>query len=620
MRISLDWDPNKSWRSTMPLIPKSLLIRVFAAALVSSSVLVAGKTLEANMSAFWVQKLGWYWTASLVVAFGFAVFSAVRSSAEILGACRRHWLSSTLVVLPLLVLIGHLEPKFRVIYDEPVLSATALTMHMEREAAAVSRAYVIDGKLAILSTVLDKRPFLFPFLLSLVHDLTGYRLENVFFLNQLIASALVILLFHHLRIEFGYGPAILGCLLLYSFPLIAQSAAGGGFDLLHLLLLQVVLVFGGLYLRSGDGPYLNCFIYSFVLLASNRYEAILFAVPVVILVVAGWFRRRRVELTWAAVAAPVFLLPVILLNRFAMSTEGVFKRPGGEPQTPFSLGYFEENFGHAVQFLIDFGSVIPNSPLLSAAGIICSGFWIALLWRGARRRSLLAFDISCVVISGGILASTGLLLLYFWGNWTEFVVSRLTMPLHLLFIWAFARVVFEVGRGFRYQAWATGVMIFYILAYTTPNLVKDQGLNAYHPATDIELIFQFMRDRPEENHLFITRSQVPPALMLRSGLSISDANAKIDNLRFHHGTTFKEIYIFQFVHTSPRSNIERVDAADQVSDDILVEPVEQVRLSPFLTWRVSKVVGFAPSDVAVDDLFPLLPDESAVSRWARTLP
>jgi hypothetical protein len=41
----------------------------------------------------------------------------------------------------------------------------------------------------VIDTFLDKRPYFFSFLIALLHDLTGYRLENVFVLNAALTLA-----------------------------------------------------------------------------------------------------------------------------------------------------------------------------------------------------------------------------------------------------------------------------------------------------------------------------------------------------------------------------------------------------------------------------------------------
>ena len=73
------------------------------------------------------------------------------------------------------------EPhNFKVTADEYVLSSQALNMHISGWSQVPSRMHEINGVFRSTSGTIDKRPPLFVVLLSLVHDVTGYRVNNVF--------------------------------------------------------------------------------------------------------------------------------------------------------------------------------------------------------------------------------------------------------------------------------------------------------------------------------------------------------------------------------------------------------------------------------------------------------
>src|SRR5690606_34452840 len=79
------------------------------------------------------------------------------------------------------------RPGFKILADEVLLLGTSMGMHYQREAAYPVRATDVQGPFTILASVLDKRPLFFPFLTATVHDLTGYRPENAFYLNMGLA-------------------------------------------------------------------------------------------------------------------------------------------------------------------------------------------------------------------------------------------------------------------------------------------------------------------------------------------------------------------------------------------------------------------------------------------------
>ena len=66
------------------------------------------------------------------------------------------------------------------------LAATALQMHQEKEILTPARGYEISGFFYLLGGYVDKRPYLFAFCTSLLHDLTGYRPFQTVILNTLL--------------------------------------------------------------------------------------------------------------------------------------------------------------------------------------------------------------------------------------------------------------------------------------------------------------------------------------------------------------------------------------------------------------------------------------------------
>ena len=61
----------------------------------------------------------------------------------------------------------------KVLFDEYVLQGTAWHMHATKEIGAPIRAFDFAGTWLAIDTFLDKRPYFFTVLISLLHDLTG---------------------------------------------------------------------------------------------------------------------------------------------------------------------------------------------------------------------------------------------------------------------------------------------------------------------------------------------------------------------------------------------------------------------------------------------------------------
>ncbi len=90
--------------------------------------------------------------------------------------------------------------KHKILFDEFVIQGTAYYMHITKQVSTILRAYNIAGTWLPIDPYLDKRPYFFPFLVSLLHDLDRLpRSQNMFALNVACASALLGLLYWFAR-------------------------------------------------------------------------------------------------------------------------------------------------------------------------------------------------------------------------------------------------------------------------------------------------------------------------------------------------------------------------------------------------------------------------------------
>ena len=74
-------------------------------------------------------------------------------------------------------------PQPRVEWDESELYSTSLSMHYRRSAIATETAVPDHGLPRPLSFFISRRPPLYPFLVSLAHDLLGPSTENPYYVN-----------------------------------------------------------------------------------------------------------------------------------------------------------------------------------------------------------------------------------------------------------------------------------------------------------------------------------------------------------------------------------------------------------------------------------------------------
>ena len=370
---------------------------------------------------------------------------------------RSAWLAVGAASLLLILM----EPMaFKIVYDEVVLAVIAEFIHFDRLSGMPRQGNDYTGAYTLLDAVLDKRPTFFPFLTALVHDLTGYRYQNAFYLNAGLTVLLTTLLYGINRLFSGHRAGLLSLALLSTLPLLGIYASSGHFEVLNLVMILLVVIFSYFYLLKPNEKRLIPLVYALILLAQVRYESSLYLLPFGVLILIGWRKAGKMLLPWQVLVAPMMLVVYALhLRLIQSSTEGFFQEgPNGRIST-FSISYLVENLTSAFQFFFATTAKQSNSFLLSALGISSVFLFLAYSWKRAPRLSgqdargttlfftLVGVGIFCCIVS-----------VFNFGLFNEYITSRLSLPIHLLWVLLIPFVLKRYGRDFIKIALLLGVV------------------------------------------------------------------------------------------------------------------------------------------------------------------
>ena len=109
---------------------------------------------------------------------------------------------------------------------------------------------------------------------------------------------------------------------------------------------------------------------------------------------------------------------------------------------PFSLKYIPDNVVHAIGFFFGKPTDQPNSYVFSALGCIALGFFILLAAK--KLRALQAespVSVATLFFAFGFAAQLGLMMCYFWGQFDDAIIRRLSLPTHLWMVVALLAVL-----------------------------------------------------------------------------------------------------------------------------------------------------------------------------------
>jgi hypothetical protein len=498
-----------------------------------------------------------------------------------------------------LLLLVHEQYGFKILMDEIMLLGTSMGMHFDKHPLVPIRGHDLQGAFQLLEGRLDKRPLFHPFLVSTLHDLTGYRPENAFVLNTTLVFVLLGLAFHAGRKIAGRAAGILTVLLLTSLPLLAQNATGGGFELLNLVMILSTLVLGMRYAEKRDPTSQQALLLSAVLLAQTRYESILFLLPVGLLVLWVWWDNRRPLLDWGTVFVPLLFLPVALHQKIFAVRESAWEmasQPGFD--RPFSLSYIGTNFPHWLNFFFDTTGEHSNSLVLSVLGFLALPF--LLLWTAKllpRLREAEPAQAAHAVFTVGFAAHTLLLLCYFWGRFDDPVIRRLSLPLNL---WLVLAVVTTAAQAARLKWIWPGLMAatgFGLFSYSLPAMARHDYSLDYYVGREMEWRREFIKAHPEKDYLFIDNDAIIWITHLVSGTPVRQALDKKGIILFNfQNHTFTAIYTFQRYQVDPATGRLTVQPEYDLGPDYQLETYWERRFTPLTVSRISRVTAIKDGD------------------------
>ena len=177
-----------------------------------------------------VTQTGYWCVLAAFALFAWALWRAYRDDLARVRACGLRgfdWASLAVVAVGGTVLMVHESFGFKIVMDEVMLAGTSMSMHFDRSVITPMRGGDIQGAFVVLGGNLDKRQLFFPFLVSILHDLTGYRVENAFVLNGILTFVFLGLVNAAGRKLAGRQAGWLGVALFAGLPLLAPNSTGG---------------------------------------------------------------------------------------------------------------------------------------------------------------------------------------------------------------------------------------------------------------------------------------------------------------------------------------------------------------------------------------------------------
>ena len=273
------------------------------------------------------------------------------------------------------------KPEFRIFSDEINLFSISQNIYESKECiAGGSQIYHFDGSIEIIEKsfvskehFINKRPILFPYLVNILHLLTGYRYQNVFIINYLCGILILFFLYLLLHFKFGRFWAQTSIIILSSYPLYVWYVNSAGFDILNLLCSLIYFLLIYFFINKPEAINGELLLMWMPILGQSRYESAIAVFPTLILLFYLLPKVEYTKFSFRLYLFPILFLPIAWLRGIKAVVDN---SDGVDLNNQFGISNFIENFKQSLVFFFSGNEEYGIIPIISIIALLGFIFFI----------------------------------------------------------------------------------------------------------------------------------------------------------------------------------------------------------------------------------------------------
>lgn len=563
-----------------PRAPERLALAALAVALFA--LLVVSLTNTALTQRLFVDTTYYFMLAAVLCWAGTYLYAA----RELRAGSTITWLKAEypgLVVAIAVTAVAALavEPALRVLSDEANLVGVSKNLFASKTATFTVSGKNYYGSYWDVDVAIDRRPTLFPFLVSLIHTACGYSYRNAFVLNLLVLAGFVFVAYRIAKSLRGETFGLVSALFVATHPITLISARSAGFDLLAAFFALLVVKSVLDHLREPSPARLAIAWMNLCLFAEVRYETALF-IPLVVGLLASfklvvWRMLRPYALVY--VLTPAYLMPRIWQ---AVLRGNV---PEQEPGTvTFSIDNFVDNAAEYFAPLLSPSNAGAHSVILLALGLVGTVAWLRWLLARLRARDFGAPDARFgIAVAAWMLLQAVIVFSYVWGRAQYPSAARLLIAMDTFFSFAAA---WTLTRGLaRFRPFVAVLVAAAVAMIHVPVASQHRMMNRLTQTRENAVTWRFFERLGEERILVVTDRPNHFTIMNYGAMSFDSARRDPYLFTALARRLFHDVYVIQQVELSTNKPLPQYE----IWPDRKLETVFEFQNDANVLVRISRV-------------------------------
>lgn len=474
------------------------------------------------------------------------------------------------------------EPGLRVLSDEANLVGTSKNFFTSKSATFTVSGKNYYGSYWDIDVAIDRRPTLFPFLVSLVHAACGYAYSNVFVFNLLLLPAFLLVSYRLCKSLGGETFAIVASLFAIAHPITLITVRSGAFDFCVAFFALLVLKSLLDYCRDRHPAKLAILWMNLCMFAEIRYESALFIPPVVVLLLVfkmlSWSTLRPYAFIYAL--TPAYLLPRVWQSLLRGNV------PEQEPGTvTFSVDNFLRNAHEYFEPILSPSKSYPaHSAIVIALGVVGCLLWARWLAGRVRASDWTAPQLRfAVFVVAWMSLQFVVVFTYVWGRAQYPSAARLAIAIDTFFSFAAAWLLTLALE--RWKPFVGVLLAVALVVIQLPVASQHRMMNRLTQTRESATTWRFFERLHEKRILIVTDRPNHFTIMDYGAMSFDTAKRDPYLFTAFDRHLFHDIYVIQQLALSSREPLPGYD----IWPHRRLEPVLEFQNDADVLVRISRL-------------------------------